>query len=87
MAALPTAQLDEVHALIMSKYSGLRTEVPITKGQLRSLLVTMDAELDSAETSVFAALPAGPGKTWIQANQTIARDFMTDIERKRVETF
>ncbi len=58
MAALPTAQLDEAHALIMSRSSGIRTEVPITKGQLRALLVIMDQELNKAETSVFAALPA-----------------------------
>lgn len=85
MAQLLSENIDQVWAATMSEFSSLRTLIPISKSQLRALLVLIDQELEDAEASIVQAIPAGPGKTWLIANPALGRQFMLDVLRKRKE--
>ena len=85
MATLPSGSVDELWRDLMSEFSGVRTAVPINKNQFRALLVLIDADLETAESSIVGALPAGPGKSWLVANPTLGRLFIERTERKRKE--
>ena len=85
MAALPDNDRRDIWAQAMADLSRTHTQIPISKTDLRSLINFMDSELDSAESSIFAALPAGDGKNWILANPDLGRELLTRIESKRRE--
>lgn len=85
MARLPSESMDQVWSSIMSEFSSVRTIIPITKAQLRALLVLIDRELEGAEINIIQALPAGTGKTWLVTNQSLGRGIMLDVLRKRKE--
>lgn len=85
MEALPTSDLDQLWAQLMSEFSGVRQEVPITKAQLRALLGLIDGELETAEISIVQALPGGPAKTWLLNHQPVGRLLIERVERKRKE--
>ena len=85
MAQLPSESIDQTCSGIMSEFSSLWTLIPISSVQLRALLVLIDQELDGAETDIIQALPAGTGKTWLVANQSLARGIMLDVLHKRKE--
>ncbi len=74
-----------VHTDAMEKWSSSRTPTPVTKAELRSLINLLDSQLDTAEGTALAAIPAGAGKTWLVANQGLARELMASIEKKRAE--
>jgi hypothetical protein len=83
MATLPSTDIDAVHADIMREFSNVRTGCPISKTDLRALIVLMDSQLATAETSIISAIPAGAGKTWLLANVPIARTVLIRTEQKR----
>ena len=84
MAQLTPAQLNEVHANIMRRWSRNHTATPITKSDLTTLLDIMDIELNSAEVAVITAIPGShPGRQWLIDNQPIARQAMELVEAKR----
>jgi hypothetical protein len=83
MATLPSSDIDAVHADVMREFSHVRTECPISKSDLRALIVLMDSQLATAETSTISAIPAGPGKTWLLGNASIARTVLIRTEQKR----
>lgn len=85
MAQLPSDSIDQVWSTTMSELSSLRTVIPISKDQLRALLVLIDQELESAEVDIIQALPASDGKTWLVANPASGRRLMLDILQKRKE--
>jgi hypothetical protein len=85
MATLSSGDIDDVHAQSMSRWSSVRQDTPITKAELRQLIVLVDAELETAETSIIGALPAGAGKDWLVANPTVGRDVIEVTERRRKE--
>jgi len=85
MAVLPDGDRQEIHAQVMRDFSRTRTQTPILKVELRALVNFMDAQLESAEAAIFSALPAGDGKDWLLANQSVGRELLARIERKRRE--
>ena len=85
MANLPSGDIDAVHADIMRRYSSIFREIPVSKAQLRSFLVIVDGELEAAEIAIVQAVPAGPQRDWLIANDDIGRDMIELIEAKRKE--
>jgi hypothetical protein len=86
MANLTAQQIDEVLADLMSHYSAILKEIPVTKTQFRAWLTnTVDVELDATEIDIFTNTPAGDAKDWLQANPEVGRDVMVAIEEKRRE--
>lgn len=85
MATLTDTNIDAIHAELMREFSAVREVVPITKAQLRALIVLMDGELATAETSIVQATPAGAGKTWLVANAPLARTILIRTLEKRRE--
>ena len=53
--------------------------------QLNAEIAQLDAQLESAETSIVATLPAGRPKTWLQANPDITREILSQILDTRKE--
>lgn len=87
MAALTDTQKNEVFAELLREWSDVRQQTPLDKAGARDLLDTIDDEMNSAETAIFQALPNGSGKTWLQANQKIARTIIERIVQKRKKVF
>lgn len=86
MPLLPDGDRADVHAEAMDAWSSQGgVETPVTKSELRSLINLLDSQLDSAEGTALAAIPAGTGKTWLVANQGRARELMARIEKRRSE--
>ena len=86
MPVLPDTNRADVHAGTMDAWSVRGgVETPVTKSELRSLINLLDSQLDAAEGTALAAIPAGVGKTWLTANQGLARELMASIEKKRSE--
>ena len=85
MATLPSGDVDALWHQLMSDFSSIWTVVPINKNQFRQLLVLIDGELETAETSIVGALPSGAGKSWLVSNQPIGRHLIERTERKRKE--
>lgn len=87
MALLNRTQRDEVVEEIMRLLSSRLTAMPagVVKAQLIQLVDDIDVQLDLAEVTIFTAIRAGAGKTWLQQNQTIGREFVELVERKRKE--
>lgn len=85
MARLPSGSVDEVYSNLTSEFSSVWTLIPITKDELRSLLVLIDGQLEDAEVSIVQSLPVGVGKTWLIDNQALGREIMIRILEKRKE--
>ena len=86
MANLTPAQVQDVTAELMRKYSAELKEIPVNKVVFYTWLRdTVEPELDAAEIAIYQATPAGPGKAWLLANPGIGRDFILAIEKKRLE--
>lgn len=85
MATLPSNDLNEVWAQVMSDFSVFSTLIPVNKNQLKTLLVAIDSEMETAEVNLFAAIPPGAAKDWLLANLSIGRDLIQRVEQKRQE--
>lgn len=85
MATLSSADIDELSAQLQREFSAVWTEIPVSKTKFRSGLVSIDSELESAETTIFQNIGDADVKSWLQANQTIGRAIVERIERKRKE--
>lgn len=85
MATLSSVNIDAVWRNVMSEFSAVRELIPVTSEQLRQLIVLIDVETETAETSIISALPAGTGKDWLVANPAIGRGIMLDVMHKRKE--
>lgn len=85
MPNLSAADLDQVAAIAMQRYSAIWKEIPVTKAQLRAFFDIIDEELDSSENTIILAIPVGPQRTWLIANPEVGRDFITLTEDKRRE--
>ncbi len=85
MAALPTADIDELSAQLQREFSGTRTGIPVNKNQFRAGLVNIDSELNTAETAIFQGISDATVKAWLLANQPIGRLLIERVERKRKE--
>jgi len=85
VAQLPSENIDQVWSAIMSEFSSLRTVIPISKAQLRTLVMLIDQELEGAEVDIVQAIPAGDARTWLVANPALGRRLMLDILTKRRE--
>ena len=83
MATLSSEDIDAIHADIMRRWSRAFTGMPPSKEGVRALIVSIDGGLNTAETSIFQGLPAGAGKTWLLANQSLGRFAIELTERKR----
>lgn len=85
MALLSDGARLEIWAEVMRDFSQSNLETPITKTDLRSLINYMDGQLETTESSIIAGLPAGDGKTWLLANQSIGRELLARVQQKRQE--
>lgn len=85
MAQLTTETKDALFADIMRRWSNDRTPTPITKAQGRALIDIMDAGMETAESTILSSIPAGPGRTWLVANASIARKVLELVAAKRQE--
>jgi len=74
-----------IWAEIMRQFSAAGIEIPVDKAALRYLVDRVDDGLETAEASIVSALPAGDGKTWLIAHQSIGRAIMAYVERRRKE--
>lgn len=87
MPSLSSEDILDVRAAIMSFYSSIRAEIPMTKPQLTALLTLVDGELNTAEVAIVVAIPSGPARDWLVANDHIGRDIMARVETKRRDVF
>lgn len=86
MPVLPDLDRAAIHAEAMRAWSARGgVETPVSKDELRALVNLLDSQLNAAEGAALAAIPAGKGKTWLIANQDIARELMAWIEKRRSE--
>jgi hypothetical protein len=85
MAQLPGENIDQVWTATTSELSSLRTLIPISQPQLRTLLMLIDQQLEGAEVDIIQALPAGDGRTWLVDHPGLGRRLMIDILTKRRE--
>jgi len=85
MATLPEADRVEIWAQAMLDLSRTNTGIPIEADEFRTLVNFFDNQLEDAEATIFAALPAGDGKTWMLANLGLGRELLARIERRRRE--
>ena len=87
MPSLSPEEILDVRSDVMSFYSSIRQEVPMTKNQLTGLLTLMDGEMNTAEVAIVVAIPAGPARDWLVANDQVGRDLIVRTETKRRDTF
>jgi hypothetical protein len=85
MATLPSGSIDKIWADFMRRYSSRRSEIPVTKNQLRAFVVIVDDELEDCEIAIVQAIPAGDIRDWLIANDEVGRDMMTLVENERRE--
>lgn len=86
MALLDSAAINQIHADIMRYWSNHRVSVPITKPELRQLVVIVDGEAENSDIAVIQAIPSEhPGRQWLIDNQSLARRLKVLDETKRVE--
>ena len=83
MPSLSSDEVLEVRSEIMSVYSSIRQEIPISKNQLTALITLMDSELNTAEIAIIVAIPAGAARDWLMTEDAIGRDIITRTETKR----
>jgi len=85
MATLSSTDIDEVWEQLMSEFSALWTQVPLSKNQFRAGLVQIDAELEDAELTIFQNITDNEVRVWLQNNQPLGRLCVERVERKRKE--
>ena len=87
MANLTDGQLTEIGRSLRDRYSAEWQEMPFKKSQLHAFGVLIDGLLEQLEIDAVTALPASSIKTWLIANDHIARDIIVGIAKGRRETF
>ena len=85
MANLSAADIDELSAQLQAEFSAVWTRIPVNQVKLRSGLVSIDAELESAEVGIFQGINDAYVRSWLQVNQVIGRLIIERVERKRRE--
>ena len=86
MPSLSPEEILDVRSDVMSFYSSIRQEVPMTKNQLTGLLTLMDDEMNTAEVAIVVAIPPGAARDWPVANDQVGRDLIVRTETKRRDT-
>lgn len=84
MAQLTDQARDDLTAAIVKRLSNTRTPIPVGHQAVRAAVGTIDVELDAAEVAILAAVDA-PTRSWLTANQHIARQIVEAVETKRRE--
>ena len=87
MATLTDAQLKEIGRLLRNKYSSEWQEMPFKKDQLHAFGVMIDGLLEQLEIDAITSIPPSTTRTWLIANDHIARDIIVEIAKSRRETF
>lgn len=85
MATLSSNDIDALAQVLQEEFSGVWTNIPVTKAKFRAGLVSIDSELEDAELTIFQNISDADVKSWLQANQTLGRLIIERIERKRKE--
>lgn len=83
MATLSTADADAIWALLMSEYSSINREIPVSKQEFRTFIDIVDAVLEQAEIDIVQAIPAGPRRNWLINNPVVGRSIVVRVEQKR----
>ncbi len=84
MAQLTNEALDTIAADIVDALSSTRAAVPVAHQDVRSAVEIIDVQLEAAEAAILAAVPSLT-RSWLTANQTIARQVVEAVEAKRRE--
>ena len=87
MATLPANDLNDLAAELMAELSLSWEGIPVEAAQFAGFLTDIDAELNTAETSIFQGISNATAKAWLLGNQKLGRLFIERTERKRKETF
>jgi len=84
MAQMTSEQRDVLCAKLMRLFSQAWYPVSVSKSQLRAGIDVFDAGLEVAETSILGNVNAQV-RTWLMANQTLARFVLESVAQKRRE--
>ncbi|KKN02973.1 hypothetical protein LCGC14_1112370 [marine sediment metagenome] len=84
MAQLTEQAMDDLTAEIVKRLSSTRTVIPIGHQDVRAAVGVIDVEMNAAEVAILAAVDA-PTRSWLTANQHIARRIVEAVEIKRRE--
>lgn len=84
MAQLTAEQRTDLRAAIMREWSAFRTEVPMTKPELLTLIGFIDEAAEASDADVITRVPeAHPANSWLVENLPIARRIKELVEQKR----
>lgn len=84
MAQLTDAALNDLTVKFVKELSKTRTIIPVGHQVIRSMIGTIDTELNAAEVAILAGVDA-PTRSWLTANQHIARQIVEAVETRRKE--
>ena len=84
MAQLTELQKDELSAELMRYLSREWVECNLNKAQLRAGINIFDVGMETAESSILAAVPTDV-RTWLLAHVTISRWILEQVAQKRRE--
>ena len=84
MPLLTSEARDTLTAEVVKRLSNTRTAIPISHQDVRAAVGTIDVELNTAEVAILAAV-AAVTRSWLTANQHIARQIVEAVEAKRRE--
>ena len=84
MAQLTSEQRSELSADLQRLFSSIWAQVDLTKTQLDAAIAVFDAGMETAESAILSDVSA-PARTWLLANQTLARFILEEVAQKRRE--
>jgi len=84
MAQLTSDQKDALNAELQRQFSRRRDQIALTKSQLRYALDVFDAGMETAEGAILNDVSAS-ARTWLVANQQLARYILEAVAQKRRE--
>jgi hypothetical protein len=84
MAQLSSTQKDELCAELQRLFSAEWHPVDLTKAQLRVAVDVFDEGMETAESEILNSVSSS-ARTWLLANQTLARFILEEVAQKRRE--
>ena len=85
MATLPSGEMDVVWRELMSEFSSVWKEIPVSKNAFRTFLVGVDNIVEQSEIDIVQSVPAGPIRDWLIAHPEIGRSMVIRVMEKRME--
>ena len=85
MATLPSGDMEVVWQELMSEFSSVWREIPVSKGAFLTFLENVDGIVEGAEVDIVQSVPAGPVRDWLIANPEVGRSMVIRVMEKRRE--